>query len=152
MSVEAPLLPTAERFDKPSFISPSVPNETPTFEAATYLDFQPPDEVYTMEQLGLSPTGLSDIAVSKPFPFLTNDAVDIIRSEVLSQEVYENCRWSSSLSACQLRGMAPKYAKFTYDLFHDEVTLHHISSVAGVDLVPVMDLEVAHINRKTGRA
>ena len=39
-----------------------------------------------------------------------------------------------------------RYAPFTYDAWNHPETLSIISKVAGVDLVPVMDLEVAHIN------
>jgi hypothetical protein len=39
-----------------------------------------------------------------------------------------------------------RYAPFTYDAWHNPETLAIVSKIAGVDLVPVMDLEIAHIN------
>lgn len=53
--------------------------------------------------------GISPIAVSEPFELFSKDAVRLMRDEVLSDEVWDNCRFSSNIAACQLRGMAPKY-------------------------------------------
>lgn len=56
--------------------------------------------------------GISPIAVSEPFELFSKDAVRHMRNEVLSDEVWDNCRFSSSIAACQLRGMSPKYVFF----------------------------------------
>jgi len=99
-----------------------------------------------MVELGHEKAGVSPIGVSEPFELFTPQAVRTMRNEVLSDEVWDNCRFSSSLAACQLRGMAPKYAKFVYDAWTHPETLRIISSIAGVDLIPVMDYEIGHIN------
>lgn len=39
-----------------------------------------------------------------------------------------------------------RHAKFTYDAFHNPETLAIISKIAGVDLVPVLNFEIGHIN------
>jgi hypothetical protein len=39
-----------------------------------------------------------------------------------------------------------RYAKFVYDAWTHPETLRIISSIAGVDLVPVMDYEIGHVN------
>lgn len=40
----------------------------------------------------------------------------------------------------------PRHAKFTYEAFHNPETLAIISKIAGVDLVPVLNFEIGHIN------
>lgn len=39
-----------------------------------------------------------------------------------------------------------RLAPFVYDAWKDPRTLANVSKVAGIDLVPVMDWEIAHIN------
>ena len=62
-----------------------------------------------MEEIGFADKGVSPIAVSEPFPLFTKDAIQAMRAEVLSKAVWENCKYSSNLSKCQLRGFAPEY-------------------------------------------
>lgn len=50
--------------------------------------------------------GVSPIAVSEPFQFFTPEAIQQMRSEVLSKDVREDCQYSSNLSKSQLRGIA----------------------------------------------
>ena len=57
------------------------------------------------------------------------------------EHVYE-----SNIAVCQVRGYAPKYAPFTYDAWTNSETLAAISKVAGVELVPWGNYEIAHIN------
>lgn len=65
---------------------------------------------HTMEELSFpADQGISPIAVSEPFELFSKEAVKHMRNEVLSDEVWDNCRFSSSIAACQLRGMSPKY-------------------------------------------
>ena len=52
--------------------------------------------------------GISPMAVSQPFQLFSQTAIDRMREEVLSPEVMNNCQFSSSLAACQLRGYANK--------------------------------------------
>lgn len=39
-----------------------------------------------------------------------------------------------------------RYAKFVYDAWTHPDTLRAISAIAGIDLVPVMDYEIGHVN------
>jgi hypothetical protein len=43
-------------------------------------------------------------------------------------------------------GSSTRYAKFTYNAWTHPETLAAISGVAGIDLVPVMDMEISHVN------
>ena len=86
----------------------AVPAKLP-FCAEDHLNFTPPAKVFTMKDLGLPEnTGISPVAVSEPFQLFTSDAVQQMRAEVLSKQVWENCQYSSNLSQCQLRGFAPE--------------------------------------------
>ncbi|KAK5624620.1 hypothetical protein RRF57_000336 [Xylaria bambusicola] len=117
------------------------------FTPAKHLAFKEMPKVHTMKELGFPETiGVSPIAVSEPFRLFTEEAVMRMRREVLSPEVFENCQYSSNLAHCYLRGFANKYAPFVYDVWKNPETLAIVSKIAGIDLVPEMDLEIAHIN------
>ncbi|KAA8898758.1 hypothetical protein FN846DRAFT_200119 [Sphaerosporella brunnea] len=137
---------------KPTFQLPPQRPQTPTsyfkspFDPSRHLAYNAMPSRHTMSEIGYENTGVSQIAVSEPFELFTPEAVRTMRNEVLSDEVWDNCRFASSIAACQLRGMAPKYAKFVYDAWMNPETLRIISGVAGVELVPVMEYEIGHIN------
>ena len=82
--------------------------ETVNFDAEIHLNFKPPTKIHTMKELGLGDKGISPVAVSEPFQLFTADAIKQMRSEVLSKPVWENCKYSSNLAHCQLRGFAPQ--------------------------------------------
>jgi hypothetical protein len=85
--------------------------ESATFTSSVHIDYIPPAKVYTMADIGLSgSTGVTLVAVTEPFRLFSKEAVQMMRDEVLSTQVWDNCRFSSSrsLDQCQLRGMAPK--------------------------------------------
>lgn len=79
-----------------------------TFEPVKHLSFQPPGKIYSMEEIGHKDRGVSPIAVSDPFPLFTEEAIQQMRAEVLSKPVWDNCKYSSNLAHCQLRGFAPE--------------------------------------------
>ncbi|KAI9704285.1 MAG: hypothetical protein M1836_007146 [Candelina mexicana] len=117
------------------------------FSALKDISFSPPSNIITMEEIGYrKDTGVSPVAVSEPFPLFSPETVARMREEVLSEDVWNSCRYSSDLAACQLRGFAPQHAKFVYDAWHNQETLAIISKIAGIELVPVMDFEIAHVN------
>lgn len=80
------------------------------FEAAKHLNFEPPNRIITMEELGLGGCGISPNAVSDPFPLFTEDAVKQIRAEVFSDESLEHCQFASTFCKNMVRGMGPAYA------------------------------------------
>jgi hypothetical protein len=84
---------------------------TDDFDPKKHIDYLPPSKVFTMHDLNLpEDTGISPLAVSEPFPLFTQEAVHRMRAEVLSNDVWDNCQYSSNLAHCQLRGFAPKWA------------------------------------------
>lgn len=83
--------------------------EKVAFSPEDHLNFTSPSKVFTMRDLGLPEnTGVSRVAVSEPFQLFTPEAIQRMRAEVLSTQVWENCQYSSNLSQCQLRGFAPE--------------------------------------------
>ncbi|KAI9664961.1 MAG: hypothetical protein M1821_006409 [Bathelium mastoideum] len=116
------------------------------FDPAKHLSFAPPPQVFSMGDLGLEGVGVSPVAVSQPFQLFSEEAVEQFRAEILNPEVMKNCRFTSNLAACQLRGYSPKYAPFIYDAWNNQETLAIISKIAGVDLIPVINFEIGHIN------
>ncbi|KAL6250270.1 hypothetical protein RBB50_002571 [Rhinocladiella similis] len=116
------------------------------FEPSKHLTFEHPQRVWTMEEIGMADKGVSPNAVSEPFPLFTEEAVQQMRAEVLSEPVWKNCQYKSNIAQCQLRGFAPEYAPFVYDVWRSPEVLSIVSKIAGVDLVPAMDFEIAHMN------
>lgn len=78
------------------------------FDPSKHLAYQEPEYIHTMEDIGFPASrGVSPVAVSEPFPLFTGEAIDIMRSEILSQEVQDKFTYTSDLAAKQLRGYAP---------------------------------------------
>ena len=85
-------------------------NTYSTFDPQRHLNFSPPSKVYSMGDLDLpEDTGVSQVAVSEPFPLFTEETIYRMRAEVLSDAVWDNCQYSSNLAQCQLRGFAAQY-------------------------------------------
>ena len=116
------------------------------FDPVKHVRFEQPEKIWTMEDVGFPGKGISTTAVSAPFPLFTQDAVNQMRAEVFSERVLTECRFKSGFVKDTVRGMMPHRAPFTYDAWHSEEVLSSISKVAGVDLVPVMDMEISAIN------
>ena len=83
------------------------------FDPSKHLAFEEPSHIHTMEDIGYPAiNGVSPIAVSEPFRLFSEDAVNIMRSEILDPEVQEKYSYTSDIAPKQLRGYAPKYALF----------------------------------------
>ncbi|KAF2653431.1 hypothetical protein K491DRAFT_633813 [Lophiostoma macrostomum CBS 122681] len=117
------------------------------FDEATHLNYVSAPKTLSLDDIGLSPpNAISSVAVSEPFSLFSEEAMRIMRSEIFTDEVWENCMHSTEFAGCQLREHAPKYAPFMYDAWTNPRTLSIISSIAGIDLEPVYDIEVGNIN------
>jgi hypothetical protein len=80
------------------------------FVPSKHLSYEEPTQVHTMEDIGFpSSNGVSPVAVSEPFRLFSEDAVDIMRSEILDPEVLEKYSYTSDIAPRQIRGYAPKY-------------------------------------------
>lgn len=84
----------------------SVPKKV-TFDPKKHIAYTPPSKVYTMAELGYKESrGVSPIGVSEPFGLFSPEAIQQMRAEVLSDEVWDKYQYSSNLAQCQLRGYA----------------------------------------------
>ncbi|KAL3490409.1 hypothetical protein BJX62DRAFT_207467 [Aspergillus germanicus] len=120
------------------------------FDSAKHIAFAPPSTTLRMEDLGLEPTALSSVATTDPFPLLSHKAVIQHRQELFSDAVLDNCLHHTRPGSVQLRGMAPRYAPFIHKFWHSPEVLKIISDIAGVELVPALDYEIAHTNVQLG--
>lgn len=110
----------------------------------------------TMEELQLSSKKqISPIGVSDPFPLFTDEAIDIMRLEMLDKENFmdharEIFNSTGAGFDCCVRGWVRKRRQvrkqFTYDAWNHPKTMELLLTMSGVDLEIVMDCDIAHIN------
>ena len=79
-----------------------------TFDPKKHLNFQLPEKIHTMRDVGMEGHGLSPIAASEPFPLFTEEAVKQMRVEVFSEPVLRDCQYTSDFSKNMIRGMGRK--------------------------------------------
>ncbi|KUJ22391.1 uncharacterized protein LY89DRAFT_606913 [Mollisia scopiformis] len=117
------------------------------FQPDRHIQYEEPAHIHTMEEIGFPASkGVSPVAVSDPFRLFSEEAVNIMRNEIFDPEVQEKYSYTSDIAPKQLRGYAPKHGKFIFEAWKHPETLAIISKIAGVELVPVMDYEIGHIN------
>ncbi|CAG8973396.1 hypothetical protein HYALB_00000159 [Hymenoscyphus albidus] len=117
------------------------------FSPSKHLAYEEPKQIHSMEDIGYpASNGISPVAVSEPFQLFSEEAINIMRSEILQKEVQDNYSFTSDIAPRQIRGYAPKHGKFIFEAWKNPETLAIISKIAGVDLVPVMDYEIGHVN------
>lgn len=117
------------------------------FDPEIHLAFDGKIESFTWEQLGYPiDHGISPVAVCQPFQLFTNEAINIMRAEILRKEVLEKYRVSSTIAAMQVRGYVEECAPFIYTAWKHPKTLEILSQVAGIDVAIRMDHEIGHVN------
>lgn len=116
------------------------------FDANKHLNYSPPKKIYTMEEIGLKGRGIAPNAVCDPFPLFTEEAILQMRAEIFSQEVLDNCQYSSDFIRNMIRGMTASKAPFTYGAWRSPEVLAKISEIAGTELIPAIDFDIANIN------
>jgi hypothetical protein len=79
-----------------------------SWDSKKHMTFQSPAKIHTMKEIGLEGHGVSPIAVTDPFPLFSEDAMLQMRREIFSNDVLENCRYSSDIIANMVRGMGAK--------------------------------------------
>ncbi|KAM0540900.1 hypothetical protein ACHAPJ_013466 [Fusarium lateritium] len=147
--VEGPKLKKAMRPSKdiPSFIIDEArATKRVPWNPEQHLAFEPPQNIVTMKEIDLEGHGVSLNAVSEPFPLFSKEAMLQMRAEIFSEPVLENCRYTSDLIAEVIRGMTPEKAPFCFSAWHSPEVLKIVSEVAGLELVPCTDYEVANVN------
>jgi hypothetical protein len=78
-----------------------------SFDPKKHVAYQRPKKIFSMKEIGLDGQGISPNAVTDPFPLFTQDAIRQMRSEIFSEDVLENCQYSSPFVSRTVRGMGP---------------------------------------------
>ncbi|GAA5883777.1 hypothetical protein JCM3774_005671 [Rhodotorula dairenensis] len=121
------------------------------FDPAIHLAYEKPETVITMKDLALGDAGISPIAVTAPFPLFSPEGVTQLRRDILSEEVLNKYTVTSYLAPCQAREYSPEAAPFVHAAWSSPEVIAAVSQAAGIDLVPVMDLELGHVNYQLGQ-
>ncbi|RDW87038.1 uncharacterized protein DSM5745_03680 [Aspergillus mulundensis] len=148
-TVVGPTTKTATRPTKKipqSIIDNARLTERRPFNPQDDLIYEPPSKIHTMAELGLEGAGISPNAISEPFPLFTEGAIRQMRAEVFSEPVLADCQYASSFCTNMIRGMGHARAPFICDAWKSPEVLSKVSSIAGIDLVPAYDYEIASIN------
>ncbi|KAI9730912.1 MAG: hypothetical protein M1818_007986 [Claussenomyces sp. TS43310] len=150
------MAPSAIQATAPSFDGFTTPKHmqlaaTPVvFDPAKHLNYSPPASTISMDELHLPSTAISTVGSTQPFSLLSHEAVIEHRRELFSKPVLENCLHHTRPGSVQLRGMAPRYAPFIHQFWSSLEVLKIVSEIAGVEVVPVVDYEIAHTNVQLG--
>ena len=86
------------------------------FDAAKHLNYSPLSSSISMDELHFPPTPISAVGSTQPFPLLSHEAVVEHWRVLFSKPVLENCLYHTRPGSVQLRGMAPRYAPFIYQI------------------------------------
>ncbi|KEY70366.1 hypothetical protein S7711_08954 [Stachybotrys chartarum IBT 7711] len=135
-----PLKPLPQSLIESSRI-PAVP-----FNADKHVQFEFPQKCYTMTDIGKQGAGISDHAISEPFPLFTHDAIRQFRREIFSEGVLSKYQCGSPMATNMIRGYCPREAPFIFDAWNSPKVLESLSRIAGIDLVPVIDIDIGHCN------
>lgn len=87
--------------------------EKEPFDAQKHVAYQPPKHIFSMKDIGLEGQGVSPNAVTEPFKLFSQDAIKQMRAEIFSEDVLDNCQYSSPFVKRTVRGMGPKYVEIT---------------------------------------
>jgi hypothetical protein len=121
--------------------------DTTKFDPERHIAFKEPSSILMMKDIGFAEdVGVSPVAVTQPFQLFSPEAIQIMRSEIARPEVKADHHYASNIASAQLRGYARKHAPFTYAAWKHPKTIAIVSKLAGIDLVPWSDYEIAHVN------
>jgi hypothetical protein len=119
----------------------------PQFDPDKHMIFKDSPATLSMEDFGLAnDVGISPVAATLPFALFSSEAIQIMRSEITKPEVKKGYHFSSDIANSQLRGYAREHAPFTYAAWNHPAVLAVVSKLAGIDVIPWSDYEIAHIN------
>jgi hypothetical protein len=120
---------------------------TTNFVPERHIAFEEPSDILMMKDIGYAEdVGVSPVAVTQPFQLFSPEAIQIMRSEIAKPEVKAGHHYASNIASDQLRGYAREHAPFTYAAWNHPETIAIVSKLAGIDLIPWSDYEIAHIN------
>lgn len=121
------------------------------FDAEKHLAIEEPAWKKTLSDFGYENSeGITVIGATAPFRLFTEEAVHLLRNDLLSDTVQENHVFSWDRAPYIVRGFAPTASKFVYDAWTHPRVLQAISRAAEIDLVPCFDYEIASTNIQLG--
>lgn len=124
---------------------------TVKFDPSVHLNLEKPTWRKQLSDFGYDNNeGVCDLAATAPFQLFSDEAVRLMRNDLLSEVVQENHVYMSERSPYIVRGFARSKSPFVYDAWHSKEVLDAISEAAGIELVPVMDYEIASTNIQLG--
>ena len=97
-----------------------------------------------MGELGYNVTADSEVAVTKPFPLFTLDAVRRIRGELFDLDTLANHLYSDTNNPSVIRGVCPARGRFIHEAWTHPDVVKRINNAAGIALTPVFDYEIGH--------
>ncbi|KAF8575151.1 hypothetical protein K439DRAFT_1236653, partial [Ramaria rubella] len=97
-----------------------------------------------MEELGYGHVADSDVAVTKPFPLFTLEAVRHMRRELFNHDTLANHLFSDTLNPSTIRGMCPQRAQFIHKAWTHPTVVARINDAAGIPLTIAFDYEIGH--------
>ena len=133
---------------EPQLNGSSTTTTSSNFDPARHLNFQPPTEHYTLDQLGLdSKDSISPVAITGPFPLLSDEGIRQARADLFRIEMLEKHKYieTKDPGVYKLRGYGSD-APFVYNMWSSKVMLDACSKAAQCDLEVVFDYEIGHIN------
>lgn len=83
--------------------------EKQTFDFNRHCNFQMPSNILTMEDIGYTGMGISNTAVSEPFPLFTEEAIKQMRGEIFSKHVLDNFQCATKMATNMIRGYGSEY-------------------------------------------
>lgn len=120
--------------------------EKPVFDPKKHLNYGGVLGFHTMTDLGHEGKGVSDVAITEPFPLFTQEAIDIMRSEILDQDILEKRYCPTSPTSGHVRGHRPSEAPFIHAVWRHPEVLRILSEIVGIELTPCFDYDLAHTN------
>lgn len=105
--------PTTKTWTRPSNPLPQYLSDqakaTPKedFDPKRHLNFEAPEKILKMKDIGLEGHGISPNAVAGPFQLFSDSAIQQIRAEVFSEEVLRDYQFCSTFNKNMVRGMGP---------------------------------------------
>lgn len=121
------------------------------FDADKHLSIEQPAWRKTLADFGYDNSeGITKIGATAPFQLFTEEAVYLLRNDLLSEPVQKNHVFSWDRAPYIVRGFAPDVSKFVYDAWTHPRVLEALSNAAGIDLVPCFNYEIASTNIQLG--
>lgn len=122
------------------------------FDPEVHLAIEEPEWKLKLSDFGFdnSRDGISEVGAVAPFRLFTDEAIRLMRNDLLSEPVQTNHAYSSERAPYVVRGYAPTHSRFIHDAWKNPKVLEAISRAANIDLVPVCDYEIGHTNIQLG--